>query len=60
MSSLTAVWNRVFSVVGRVSMYRLVVLALAVLAGVAFLLSLFGLVGPTPWELLAAVAVLAA
>ena len=35
MSSLTVVWNRVFAVVGRVSMYRLVVLALAALAAIA-------------------------
>jgi len=60
MSSLTAVWNRVFAVVGRLSMYRLVVLALGGLAAIAFLLSLFGLVGPGPLELLAASAVLAA
>lgn len=60
MSSLTVVWNRVFAVVGRVSMYRLVVLALAALAAIAFALSFFGLAGPTPGELLAALAVLAA
>jgi len=59
MSSLTAVWNRVFAVVGRLSMYRLVVLALGALAAIAFVLSLFGLVGPDPLELLAASAVLA-
>ena len=41
MSSLTVVWNRVFAVVGRVSMYRLVVLALAALAAIAFALSFF-------------------
>ncbi len=58
MSSLTAVWNRVFAVLGRFSMYRLVVLALGALASVALLLSFFGLVGPTPWEMLATAAVL--
>ena len=59
MTSLTAAWNRTLAVLGRVSMYRLVVLALAVLAAISFVLSLFGAVGPSPWELLATVAVLA-
>ncbi|MGB4778411.1 flavodoxin reductase [Microbacterium sp.] len=58
MSNLTAAWNRLFAVVGRVSMYRLGVLALGALAAVAFALSFFGLVGPDPLELLAAWAVL--
>ena len=60
ISSLTALWNRVFAVVGRVSMYRLVVLALAALGVIAFVLSLFGAVGPTPIELAATYAVLGA
>ncbi len=60
MSSLTAVWNRVYAVLGRFSMYRLVVLSLAALAVVALLLSLAGLVTPSPGELLATTAVLAA
>lgn len=60
ISSLTAVWNRLFAIVGRVSMYRLVVFALASLAVIALLLSLFGLVGPEPLPLLATWAVLAA
>jgi len=60
MSSLTALWSRVFAVLGRLSMYRLVVLALGALAVVALLLSFFGLVGPSPWQLLASSAVLAA
>lgn len=60
MSSLTALWSRVYAVLGRVSMYRLVVLSLGALAIVAFLLSFFGLVGPSPWELLASAAVLGA
>lgn len=59
ISSLTALWNRLFAVVGRVSMYRLVVLALALLAGIALLLSLFGLVGVEPLPLVATWAVLA-
>ena len=58
MTSLTAVWNRTLAVLGRVSMYRLVVLALGVLAAIAFVLSLFGAVGPSPWELLATSVVL--
>lgn len=60
MSSLTAAWNRAYALVGRISMYRLVVLALATLAAIAFLLSFFGVLAPTPWAILAASAVLAA
>ncbi|MFT3796845.1 FAD-dependent oxidoreductase [Microbacterium sp.] len=60
MSTLTAAWTRFYAVVGRYSMYRLVVLSLAALAVVAFVLALFGLVAPSPVELLAAYAVLAA
>lgn len=60
MSSLTAAWNRAYALVGRISMYRLVVLALGALAAIAFVLSFFGLLAPTPWSILAAVAVLAA
>ena len=60
MGSLTAAWTRVYAVLGRLSMYRLVVFALAALAGIALVLSLFGLVGPGPIELIAAAAVLAA
>lgn len=55
---LTAAWNRVFALLGRVSMYRLVLLALAALAAIAFVLSFFGLVGPGPAELVATLAVL--
>lgn len=58
--TLTAVWNRVFAVLGRVSMYRLVYLALAALAVIAFVLSLLGRVAPGPLELLATLAVLSA
>lgn len=60
MSSLTAAWSRVYAVLGRVSMYRLVVIALAALAAIAFVLSLFGVLAPSPGQLLAAGAVLAA
>lgn len=60
MGSLTALWNRVYAVLGRMSMYRLVYLALAALAVVALLLSFFGQVGPGPLQLVATLAVLAA
>lgn len=60
ISSLTALWTRVYGVVGRVSMYRLVVLALAALAAIAFVVSFAGVLAPTPWELLASWAVLGA
>jgi ferredoxin-NADP reductase len=60
MGTLTAIWNRAFAVLGRVSMYRLVYLALATLAVVALLLSFFGLVGPDPLQLIVTLAVLSA
>jgi glycine betaine catabolism B len=44
-SALATTWNRVFAVLGRVSMYRLVFLALALLAVIAFLLAALGLLG---------------
>lgn len=59
-SSLTALWNRAFAIVGRVSMYRLVVLALAALGLVAFVLSFFGVLAPTSIEVIVSAAVLAA
>lgn len=58
MGALTAVWNRVLAVLGRVSMYRMVLLALAALAVVALAVSVFGLVGPSPLELIVSLAVL--
>lgn len=58
ISSLTAAWTRVFALIGRISMYRLVVWALVALAAIAFVESFFGVLAPTPWELLAAWAVL--
>ncbi|WP_203137923.1 FAD-dependent oxidoreductase [Microbacterium sp. JZ31] len=57
---LTAVYQRGMRQLGRLSMYRLVLLALAALAVIALALSLFGLVLPTPLELLATAAVLIA
>ncbi|GAA5207858.1 FAD-dependent oxidoreductase [Microbacterium kyungheense] len=60
MGTLTALWNRVFAVLGRLSMYRLVYFALAALAVVALLLSFFGLVGPDPLQLVVTLVVLAA
>ncbi|GAA5029183.1 FAD-dependent oxidoreductase [Microbacterium fluvii] len=59
MSRLAAVWNRLLSLVGRFSMYRLVLLALVGLESLAFVLSFFQLVTPSPLALLATSAVLA-
>ncbi|MFH8249661.1 FAD-dependent oxidoreductase [Microbacterium sp. B2969] len=59
IGSLTALWNRVFAVLGRLSMYRLAFLCLVALAGIALLVSFGGLVAPTWFELLATAAVLA-
>ncbi|WP_159501937.1 FAD-dependent oxidoreductase [Microbacterium sp. 18062] len=56
--TFTSAWNHVAAVLGRFSMYRLVQLALGILAAIAFVLSFFGLVTPTPWEILATGAVL--
>lgn len=58
LGSLTAVWNRVFAVLGRVSMYRVVYLALAALAVISLALSFFDLVGPAPLELVVTLLVL--
>lgn len=60
IATLTSLWNRVFAVLGRVSMYRLVSLVLAALAVVAFVLSFFGQVSPGPLELVVTLAVLCA
>ncbi len=59
IGALTAAWSRIFGLLGRLSMYRLVMLSLAALAAVALVLSLAGLVGPRPLELVATAAVLA-
>jgi ferredoxin-NADP reductase len=58
IGNLTSAWNRIFAVLGRVSMYRLMLLALAGLALIAFAVSFFQLIAPTPWELLATAALL--
>ena len=60
IGALTAGWTRGLAVLGRLSMYRLVLASLGALTIVALVLSLFGLVGPRPLELLATAAVLAA
>ncbi|SFS08956.1 Ferredoxin-NADP reductase [Microbacterium sp. cf046] len=59
IGTFTSLWNRVFAVLGRVSMYRLALLSLAGLALIALVVSFFQLVVPTPWELLVTSAVLA-
>lgn len=58
IGSLISVWNRVFAVLGRISMYRLVYFALAGLAVIAFVFSFYGGVSPEPLELIATLAVL--
>ncbi|MFE1644568.1 FAD-dependent oxidoreductase [Microbacterium sp. P01] len=59
MATLTAAWSRVFAVLGRVSMYRLVSMALAALAVIALFFSLLGVVSPTPLELVVTLLLLA-
>lgn len=59
IATLTSGWNRVLAVLGRVSMYRMVFLSLLALTVVALVLSLFGLVFPTPLELVVTLVVLA-
>jgi len=60
VTSFTALRQRVLAVLGGVSMYRLALSSLAILAVIALGLSLFGLVGPTPLELVLSFIVLAA
>ncbi len=60
IATLTSAWNRVFAVLGRMSMYRLALLALGTLAAVALALSFFGLVAPGPLELVVSLLVLSA
>ena len=45
LGTLTSIWNRVFAVLSRFSMYRVAFVSLATLAGVAFVLSFFSLMG---------------
>ncbi|MET0449211.1 MAG: hypothetical protein ABW004_12415, partial [Aeromicrobium sp.] len=59
IGALTAGFTRVLGVLGRVSMYRLVMLSLAALAVISFVLSLLGQIGPQPLDLLATALVLA-
>lgn len=59
-ASFTALWNRVFAVLGRVSMYRLALLSLGGLAVISFAVSFFGLIAPGPLELVVTLLVLAA
>src|SRR5690606_33247984 len=60
MSSFTAVRQRVLSILGAVSMYRLVFFALVALALIALLLSAIGgIVSPTPVEIVVSFVVLA-
>lgn len=58
MTRLAAAWNRLLALVGRYSMYRFVMLALAALATIAFVLSLFDQVTPGPLDLFVTLAVL--
>lgn len=60
MGGLTALWGRVFAVLGKASTYRLVLVALGALAVIAFVLSFFGVLVPSPGELVATLLVLAA
>lgn len=60
ISSLSATWNRLLGVLGRLSMYRLVLLALSTLAVIALVLSVTGAVSIAPLDLIASFAVLAA
>jgi ferredoxin-NADP reductase len=60
LSTVTTVWNRVFALLGRISMYRIVYLALAALAVISLVLSLFDLVAPDPLELIVTLVVLSA
>lgn len=55
---VTPAWNRLLSVVGRVSMYRLVLVALGVLTLLSLVLALFDQVAPSAPALLATVVVL--
>lgn len=58
MTRLTALWNRLLSVVGRLSMYRLVLVALGVLTLISVVLALADQVAPSIGALLASLVVL--
>lgn len=59
ISSLSAAWTRVLGVLGRLSMYRLVLFALSALALLTVVLSVTGAVTVEPLELVVTFAVLA-
>lgn len=58
-TTLTAGSTRVFGLIGRVSMYRLVMFSLGLLALIALVLSFAGQVGPQPLEIVVSAVVLA-
>ena len=58
MTAVTSAWNRLLAFVGRFSMYRLVLIALALLTVISLLLSLFDAVTPSTLALLVTFAVL--
>lgn len=58
IAMVVGAWARIRGYLGRMSMYRLVLLALGALAVVALVLSFFGLVVPGPLELVVTLAVL--
>ncbi len=58
-STFASTWNRVFALLGRVSMYRLVFLSLALLAVISFLLAASGLLSVGWLDILVTAAVLA-
>ena len=60
ISSLSAAWTRLIGALGRLSMYRLVLLALSALAVIAVVLSFTGAVSVSALELAVSFAVLAA
>ncbi len=55
---VTSTWNRLYGLIGRSSMYRLVLLALAALTAIALPLSLTGQLTAAPLEIVATLAVL--
>jgi ferredoxin-NADP reductase len=60
LGTLTAGWTRVLGLLGRLSMYRLVMISLGLLAVISLVLSVFDLVGPGPFEIIVTALVLAA
>lgn len=58
MTRLTALWNRLLAVVGRVSMYRLVLVSLGILTIISLVLALFDQVAPSAPALVATFVVL--